>query len=58
VVIDTGTATCRCGTEIDVGDAEHWGDVFKALARHGVDDHGLPADEPWTDEMVEEAVGG
>lgn len=47
----TGEAPCRlCGEAVDVGDAESWGDVFDALAAHGVqrEDHIWHDIDGWT----------
>lgn len=53
-VEETETAHCRlCGDPVISG-ASGWGEVLEALAEHGIEEHDLPADEPWTNEMLDE----
>lgn len=55
----TGKVRCRlCDATLDVSGAEHWGNVFEALAVHGEarDDHLWDDADGWT--LAEESEGG
>lgn len=51
-VADTGTAYCRLCDEPVIADGDGWNAVLEALYEHGVDEHDLPEDEPWTNDML------
>lgn len=52
-VRETETAHCRLCDEPVITGADGWGEVFEALYEHGVEEHDLPEDGPWTNEMLE-----
>lgn len=51
-VAETETAYCRLCDEPVISGADGWGDVLEALADHGIEEHDLPEDEPWTNDML------
>jgi len=51
-VAETETAYCRLCDEPVISDADDFGEVLEALAEHGIEDHDLPEDEPWTNDML------
>lgn len=57
---ESGVAHCQLcpedDDEVDVSDVESIGEVLDRMAEHGIEHHDLPADEPWTDRMLEEAA--
>lgn len=57
---EEGVAHCQLcpedDDEIDVSDVDDIGDVLERMAVHGIDEHDLPENEPWTSAMLDRAA--